>query len=736
VSSQADSGFSRVILALSAISLLILVTGIGIGLLASGAGFAVGTPLSSGDNTNNIQQQNPADISEEGALSSVERQLADRAAQRVQSGAVNISNEEYERARESLTDEQYQALFDRYSEVASETGNQNRSELLSTLPENQAEYATAAEEYRTLHALLTGTADLSDAENRSAAAELSVVNGTQLNGTVGRLLIQGTPNETLLAQEVLDWNRTEQSRVARELDDRWRRVNQTGSTLTRNYQQLAETGPDDYSDAIRSIRDDQAEIKASQEEVRDKYLTEVTLKASAQDTLGSFTDPISIVGRLSTTNGTAIANEPVRLQIENQTYHTRTSGQGRFVVAYRPTTISANTTNITVRFEPDPNSRYTAATTNVSVTIDQVRPNISVAVHPATVRFNETLTVFGRVGRANAGAGNVPYLVTIDGEFLARGTTARNGTLKTELRVPASVMSDDAEVKVRLPVQERALAPANGTTTVRVTETATRLSMVAERTEGRSIRVTGTLSTTDNGTIANQDVQIEVNGTTLGTVTTGSNGQFATTVIVPEDVLNSGYFGGSTPLNVRATFDGSTTSLETATASTVITANVQGAGRWLLGVVGLGIALLVGYVGYRRWRPFERDGSPEVDSVDEPTLTASDGDQRDTTLFKTARDQLSAGRPDMAVQFSYAAIRRQYEDAVGQHPSATHWEFYRICQEQLEDTETIEFLRQTTELYEQAVYASEAVSEDAVSRLLKELNRSNRSVSGSTPSDD
>ncbi|SEP10199.1 hypothetical protein SAMN05216388_10339 [Halorientalis persicus] len=715
-----DNVVNRTIAVLLLAGTVILLAGVSVGFLATDASIA-GDPGTSASGS--TEQRDPAEVGGEGSLSPVERQLAQQAAGRLRSGSINISSGDYDQVKRSLEDSQYGDLLDRYAEVASQTGNKNRAELLRSLRENQRDYATAADAYWQLYRVYNDTANLSTEDNRTTLTNLRFVNESNVNASINRSLRSAGPNATITPGDVISFNDSEYQRLARALDNRSRRADETGTDLVRNYRRLAENSATNYSAAIESVREDRENIVETQQVVRETWLTVVSIAARTDDPQGSFIDPIRVDGRLTLQNDTALASERIRMRIGAQTYRAQTDMNGEFTVPYRPATIPLNATNATARFVPNSSSAYTTVETNVSINVTQIQPTVDVDVKPSEVRFNETLTVNGWVGHEDAGAANVSAAVVADGEFLAVNRTDSNGTLQTNVSLPAAIDSGSQQVRLALLARDRALAPANGTTALQVAETPTELTVAATQTEGRTLRVSGQLEADTQGGVAGQVVEITANGTTLGTATTGPDGQFRTTVVVPDELLASGLGDAATTLNVQAAYQGSETNLGSSSASATALVTQAGILLWIGALVAGVLVLVGGYLGYRWWR--RRSQNRDADrspTIDEPmvSVTGDDGRTPDS-LFGMAREQLAADRPDAAVELAYTGLRRDLERRSGIEEPATHWEFYRRYRRD-GDEGSVETLRRATELYERAVFASRSVSSDSAAEILDTLD--------------
>lgn len=735
-----DSGPDRVLVALLVIGALVLVSGVGIGVVASGAsGGSLGSSNSPSNDTT-VQQRNPDEVGGSQSLSALERQLADRVSRQIESGAVNLSRGQYDQVRDSLSDSQYESLLNRYTDVASQTGNENQSRVFRRMRDRQRAYATAAERYWRLYDLYNGTANVSAPEYQRLVANLSFVSNETINRTESTSLsstestdgatLDATSttastqsNQTAQNTSAIDFNTSQRRQLARQLQQRWRAVDRNGTTLIRTYREFADLTAENYSAAIRSVQTSRQTISRTQLVVRERWLIVVNLSARTTKPNGSFVDPIEIAGRLTTANGTPIRESAVTLDIAGQPYRAVLNQAGEFAVSYRPTTIPMNATNVSVKFVPTRSSAYTSSPANVSVAITQATPNVSVRTTPDAVGFNETLRVSGQVGADDTGAANVPYLVTLDNRVLDRNTTALDGSFDTAVSIPATIQTGEHTAEVSLLLTDQALAPANASTAVTVQERPSELSLRVAAVEGRSIRVAGRLYVPGAGGVTGERVRLIANGTDIGSVRTGASGRFNTTVLVPASALNGGLTADSTRLRLQAAYDNDRSNVRASVAQTRVTISQT---PWLL-IGGATVVLIVGVLagGYL----LSRRVSGGRDSVSESVGSGGgpygdDGivqsDVSPESLIALAREQLDDGRTDVAVRLCYAAMRTRLEAEMGAEQAQTPWEFYQAVTARSTDSDVVETLRSVTELYERAVFASEAVSVDVVeSRLAR-----------------
>ncbi len=681
--------------ALVALSICLVVTGTVVGTVVPGA--AVGGTSSDGS-----AHADPDTVDDGRDLSALERQLAERLASRARSGSVNISREDAGRAREALNNSEYASLLDQYADVANETGDRERALAFQRVRDDQLALSTAVEEYWETHELY-----------RTLVTE----------GHVETHVRQRTIHNGSRKKQILYDNETDERTLARQLEREWQTVNDSHASLVRSQRELSNRTDENVTASLNSLNASVQEIETAQQDVRDEQFVATNLTIEANGAQASFRSPLTIDGRLTTALGNTVSADTVRFAVGNQTIQTRLSETGDFDLRYRPTTITANTSNLTVRYRPENESIYFGDQRTTPVTIEQVRPDITVNATPTTVRYNDTIAVSGRVGANYGGAAEVPYLVSLDGRVLANGTTKTNGMYNSTVAVPASVSEGDRTVRVDVPLNGQALLSTNRTTASSIRETATTLDASAVHTSGRSIRVSGSFLTDSGQPVINQDIAVVANGTTIGRVSTGPNGTFETTLTVPQSVGSTAVFESSLPIAIEFRYDGSATNLQSAQAgATVILPTLP----WgLIGGAMLAIiVVLAGGVVIGRKLLAGRSQHVPDPAVDIDSLTAQRTGSRvdSTSLLDTARRYLDAQQSAAAARVAYIALRQQLSTDVGRSAGQTPWEFYRDCADSDIDETTRETLQRATELYEQARFNSTAsIPADAVDELLTEL---------------
>ncbi|MFB6184837.1 MAG: DUF4129 domain-containing protein [Haloarculaceae archaeon] len=515
---------------------------------------------------------------------------------------------------------------------------------------------------------------------------------------------------------------------ARRLEYQWRRVNETHADLVASQRRLARLTRANVTAPLAQVNASVRTIERTQRQVRAKEFvrTNLTLESADARSRISFSDPLDVHGRLRTVDGEPLANRSVRVAVGDQRLRTRTDRAGRFDLTYRPRTLPANATSVTVRYVPANASVYLPAERTVPVEIEQVRPTASVAVTPQPVAYGDLTHVAGRVSADGVGVPNASYLVFVDGRLLTRARTGTDGRYVSLVRFPPLVEPGDRSIRVLVTYDGQALARTNGTTDVDVASTATTLDGTVTRIDDRTVRVRGRLSTTRERPVPRQRVAVTANGTVLGTATTGTGGTFTETFVVPDDVGTAGPFDSRAPVGVTLRYDADGTNLRPTAVSRTIAVPTQPVGLWAVGGLALLVVLAGGLIaGRRAMARFGGDAtgagaSPTADAFERHGSSTS-ADVAPTTLLEAAGDRLAEGHSDAAARAAYVALRERLAGDVGRHDTRTPWEFYRACEQSDLDTDALETLRRATELYERARFASESVTADAVDALLGEM---------------
>jgi hypothetical protein len=647
-------------------------------------------------NNTTVRQEDPDSVGEDGDLGQVQSQLARSLASRLGDSSIQISEGQYDRARDLLGDD-YDRDLSKYVDVAGETGSEETADRFEDASTQTQEYADAVESYR---------------ETRAEYQE------ARANGNTER------------ARE-----------LARELQEDADRVNRTATTLSETYETLENETGVDLSESIESIETTRTNVREEIETIVQTEFTETQLSVSAAETAVSFTDPLRLTGQLTTVNGTALADRSVTLRLGGQRQTVETDAEGRFSTQYRPTTVPTGDQSLTATYVPASDSLYAGSSTTLPVTVRAVTPTVEITAVTEQAAYNESVTVSGRVTVDELGTAAVPVTLSVDGVRLGSTETTSNGTFTVRGRLPATIRSGSQPLTVRVGQTDRAVSAVETREEITVEETATQLSLDAEAVNSETVDLSGRLvvdSSSGSG-VSSAVVSVTQNGSTVGTLSTDGTGGF--TMQLTPDALD-----GRT-VAVRVKFGGDGTNLQSTTASTTVqlpaVSEDAGAGSpgdssgepsasgvvsvvrsapvplggAILGVVVLGVAGALWVVRRRRddSRPTPSAGSDTSETTHSPHQTSSN---RPTQSFLSkATDRLQANANDDAVQYAYAAVRAGLDtDASqsGQQSDAqTHWEFYETTAPTLSADER-SALQTLTKGFERATFTSGGVgSEDA-----------------------
>ena len=669
------------------------------------------------ENNTTVAHRNPDDFADESASGPLEAWFAREVSE---SGGIDLSEADRERARELV--ESDPELADLAARYATGDADQQADEA-DVLDAAQRQFFADVQRYR----------DALDEYERARTAD-----------------------------------RTDRERrLAHRLERRAAAVNRSARLLVESDAELGEgeSRTDAGANLTRTVERVRANVTASQVAVREQTLVGTGLAVAANDSVGSFADPISLAGRLRTADGDPVANETVTLAVGRQTREVTTDAAGRFAFDYRPTFDAAGERDRTVWFLPANDSAYRRASDAATFGVESTTPTVTLANYTETVAYGESVAVAGSVAAGGEDVPNVPVAVSADGVRLATTSTGSNGAFYANASLPANVSAGDRRVRVRLAlgdsnrtgadesgagVGERvgasgasrigetpwagllaaeteaadgppALAPANATARLTVEATATDLSIARVDPLEASAFVTGRLVTSDGEPVANRTVALRANGTSAANATTNDTGEFAATV---------GLAGNATddsPVRVTAAF-AAPGNLDPARANATVS---RSSSETALPVdpLELGAAGLLGMaaVGVAVWR-FRSSGAEsfEQDGGDRETGDDRDADgSRDSSdaLLDAATGALDEGAHDAAVGAAYASVRRRLAAGeLGVDPPAgarTHWEFYADCRAADLPDDRLDELESLTATYERAAFAPESVSADAAGEAVE-----------------
>ncbi|MHC3439736.1 hypothetical protein ACYJ1Y_17000 [Natrialbaceae archaeon A-gly3] len=667
--------------------LALVVSGVFVAVGHHGVGSAETVVTASEDDENEtVRHQDPAQYSEDGDSDGVQGWLERALGDSLESSAIELSQGEYDAAREVLG-EDYGERFGQLVDVAGETGSYDTEDEDETTPDE--DFEKAQEEQERLVDLLE------EFDETYKEYEDAVESGEQER-----------------ARE-----------LARDLEELADEINALSDSIEVRFERIGETTDVDLSEGSQAINETSQRVESQLTIVRSEQFEETNLTIETTEQTISFLEPLEVEGRLTTVDGTPIADTEITLEVEGDTQTVQTDGDGRFGLEYRPVDTPISMDELTVRYVPDRTSTYLGAVTGVPVSIEQESPTLTVSETTPETSYGEDIGVTGELAVAGIPVDDVPLSVAVGDESLGDVRVSGgsvNGTVEMTTIPPAG----EHNVTIRLPFEDRALASTEETKTITVLETETVLSISETEFEEDELSIDGVFSTADGDAITEQPVQIVVDESPVTTATTTDDGYFNETVS-----LSSSDVDGD--LEVVAAYDGSDTNLAPATASTVVSVEVPTAtetpttssgpsivlvgGLFTVGLILAGGGILV----FRRRQ--SQTGSTDDGRGDEPRPSITDHSEATTRSAKPVIDRasvyLSEGRPTMAVQTGYAAVRRALRSEVGDDQTLTHWEFYHRYRGQRRDD-----LKRVTDAYEQVAYTPDSVSEREAESTLERVN--------------
>jgi len=641
------------------------------------------------------RHEHPDDATGEGDDEALADWLTNELGQSLGDSTIQLSEGQYEQA-ESIVGDEYNDRLDQYVDVNGDVdGSEDRTapETFEQAQQTQRQFVTSVQTYR---------------ETREEYEQ------ARANGDDQR------------ARE-----------LARELNDIAENTSQSGQTLDRTYQNISETSDVDLGDERDTVETIRRDIEDTQSEIRETEFLNTQLDVTVDDPGSSFLEPAEIDGTVVDEEGSPVADQRIRIQIDGRTVGTTTDANGAFELTYRPALLSVDADAVALELVPAADSVYLPSNTTVpviSTEITQVTPEIDLSNATTTAAFGDTVSVTGRVHAEDVPADGIPVIVTVDGQY--RTSTVRtdaNGEFGIETPLPAGVAAGEQNLSVVYPRDDRALASASTTRSLTVEPTPTDLSLTTEETPSGAVTAAGRLTTAGGDPIANQPVRLAVNGRTVDTVETNNDGRFQTVVNVSAAAPPT-----ADTVQLAAVYAQNGTNLEDARAETQIALTLNTSSSllpllWrlfggLLALVGVGLLVLSIVSGDTR-RPTipaalsRRFGGDDADDRSDPTddATAMDdepdtGDQPPAVELPapevSARQELEAGHPDRATTLAYELTRPRLSSALTDEGARTHWEFYSAWQAANGDDGQSAALRRLTEAYEHAVFAPDPVTSD------------------------
>lgn len=638
------------------------------------------------------QHEDPDETSEDGSASSIAQWLSGSMAARLNGGAINISQGQYQTASSIIGDD-FNDDLSRFVNVAGETDagvDQQTVETFNETRQTQQRYAEQVQRYWELY------------------------------------------DEY---QEAREAGNTERAReLARELDALQPQINATGQQLEENYGALGNQTGESFDTGIESIRQVRGNVSSTTASVLEESLIATEIQITNVSERASFTEPLVVEGRFVTENGTAVAGSEVTVPVPGSQSTVMTDANGTFTLTHRPVALRTGIQNLTVVATPNTSSAYQSATATIATEIDAVEPTLTITAAPEQVSYGEAVSVEAQLLVDGQPVEAVPLNVTLDGRLLERNLTAANGRLAAAPRLPATIDDGTADLSVRVGWDSRAIESVEVAQAVTVEQTETELSLTA--INGTEVHLAGTLQTSDGDAVASQPVEIRVAGEVVETVRTNESGGYSTTLDNATIAPNEG-------VAVSATYDATGSNLGPSEARTgaylesAAETNPNASGSlWLSTPVLLGgaIVLLLGFgsAGYLWWRRRDPETSSETPMGDEQQSST----HPEPTPIRTIEDvesHLEQGNTDDAAVTLYSVLQSKLQ--IDGSEDLTHWERYRSVRESL-TPEEVTLLERATELYERAQFAPASVSTEQVRDVFETVSERLDVTTSEQPADD
>jgi hypothetical protein len=668
------------------------------GLAAAGAGSSapvesapadasLGAVAADGSNET-VRHQNPEEYDGEADDEELESWLSDSLSSQLQDGSVALSEGEYDLARDALGDD-YDERLEQYAEVSGETDGPDDEEN-----DTEEAYRSAAEDQERL-------ADLVEEYEETQAAYEEARN----------------EGDDQRAHE-----------LARDLEELYYEIEERSDGLVTSYETIGEETGTDFSESAESVEQTRSDVESDQSSVRDQQFVETELVLETPEEPVSFDDPLVTRGEVQVADGSTVEPADVQLLVDGEPVEATAAetdewwedgGENQFEFEYRPTVQELETETLTVQYVPSNESALARSETDLDVQLEQTEPTISNLETTESAAYGDELRIDGEIDVDGVPVDGVPLAVSIDGEHL--GTlNATDGSFGGTGELPANVSAGEGAVEVSLPFEDQALASTSAESPISIDETDTELEMEATAIGEDRFAIDGQFAGADGDGFDNESIEVRVDGTAVGTVTTGPDGEFNETVAFPETTDDE--------VSVTATYEGAGTNLAAAESETTVA--VPGGGSSALDSVppsalavlgALAVVLVLTAAGWWRRRGDEESTTTVPDAV---TVTESDSEaaaeaSRETVdaLLGRARDQLAEGRPDTAIRSCYAAVRHARDAGGDESGGLTHWEFYRAHADGSD--ETTDRLRRLTEAYEQAAFTPDPVPGSLAARVFE-----------------
>ncbi|WP_248897144.1 DUF4129 domain-containing protein [Haloplanus halobius] len=525
-------------------------------------------------------------------------------------------------------------------------------------------------------------------------------------------------------------NETRAREAARRLSAEFEEINASADELREAYGNLERVNESQAELAQRQINQSLDRASRITQTARTSSYTETTLTVTAVRPHGSPTRPFILCGELRSADGEQLANRTVVIGSEAHNTTVQTDRNGQFTLRHRPTVLKQGPQTVQVRYVPNATAGYLGETATTNVSVVQRASTVRLRTTPETVANGTMERALGRVLVDARGVEGVPVALRIGETQVATGRTNASGGFNLTASPPLSVPAGETDATVVVTTTDQAVARSQRTERITVGDIPTTLTLSAERTDSRTMRLTGTLRRESGEPLAGRTVTVSTGDRTLGWFRTDDNGRFAGNLTLVADQPGI----DSADVAVTAAFDGASTHLSTARTTAAVTLpsfappGVFGYGvparAW--GLLAGAVALLGGAVVLTRRRtasdtaPAADPARAEVDSSAPRSAQSAPPDP--LSMLESARAAV-ADAPRDATRLGYIAVRNELAGDMGldDHASMTYWEFHAACREQADDRSAERFARfqELTELYEQAAYTDRPLSDERIDELLE-----------------
>ena len=644
-------------------------------------------------NNSTAAHENPDEISERGDLGRVGNWLSDRMRGQFAQSGIELSQSEYELAREYVGEE-YDGYLDQYVDVAGETDSESdntAAEAFETAEESQTDLIDRAEEFE---------------EAESAYEE------ARESGSVSEARRQARRMANLSSQ------------VSQDRDE----IVGANSRLEDTLNIPDPLGTDPINETAERIENtSQTALYATFENT--------TVKVVSADPVTSPVDSLEIAGQIGNESGVLLTNQTVTVEVGGESSEVQINESGVFEVWYTPVDREPGKQEINVSYVPDPETPYLGSDTAVNVTVQSVNASITLSSSASNGSFGDSISVTGRVSASNTSIEGVTVSGSLGVEGFS-GETNATGQFHSTVPVPQDIAAGEASIAVGVDAAEPLVQSDTVRTSVQIRPLTTTLSMGEGRTDSTQL-VRGELLTERGDPVPGQSVVLEFGDAETRTVQTNASGWY--TAQIP-----AAYADSNETIGVTASYQSGDSHLQASNASMAVAliggdggdvgsgdGGDVGSGDGGAGVLdsfiedwvsmsSLGIVLvLLGisgvYVYLRRSGSLDqafRSGTAS-DSPDPPDITPTLTPSSQAEEAAQGVDIEGAANKRDAIHQSYASLRERLAErfAVANADTLTLQEFRQEVAPQLQ---TGGALGTVSEIYDRVIYGGETPDSETI----------------------